>query len=124
MPRARYYELVIVNGMFALAVFVQLGVYSITKIKPHWAPLEHWRPYFGLWYGLAFLGVQLWYCRACRRRRGYVWVGATWAVGLIFFGVLAATGAGNPDVGVGGSVALTAGLSAVALWLAFHKGWI
>ena len=63
------FELLIVNGMALLAVFVQLAVYGATKIRSNWAPLSSWAPYFGAPYGAAFLGLQLWYCYSCRHRR-------------------------------------------------------
>ena len=74
----RYFEPLIVNAMFVLALFVQLAVHGMTHIRTDGALLEGYAPYFGVPYGVAFLAFQLWYCRSCDHRRGFAWIFLVW----------------------------------------------
>lgn len=116
----RRFEPWLVNGMALLAVFVQLAVYGATKIRSHGALLGIWAPYFRVPYGIAFLVLQLCYCRSCRHPRGIRYILVTWAVRGAVFLVSAATK--GRRFYLGECTALSAGLSALVLWAAFHEG--
>jgi fucose 4-O-acetylase-like acetyltransferase len=108
-------------AMAALAVFVHIPVWGLTKIKSdHGSLLPELRPWFGWQYALAFLALQLAFCRRYRVRRGPKWILVTWLV------VAAVAGIGSllftTWLPVAGWLAVCADMSALMLVAGLREG--
>jgi hypothetical protein len=115
------FESLVVNGMCVLGIFVQLFVYGATKIRSNGALLDGLIPYFGTPYGLGFLFLQLLYCYYCRRYRGFWFIGVVCLLSAALSLSTHLLGTGRPFQ-LGEWLALTAGISAVALCAGYHAG--
>jgi hypothetical protein len=113
---------IVVIGMAALAVLVQLGVWGATKLRSDGALLESWQPYFGWRYGLAFAAAQVALCRWLRIDRGVVWLARTWAIGGALLVVAWLLGGRSGPLGFDSAVALVSGLSALVLAAGLYEG--
>ncbi len=113
----------LVNAMFALALFVQLAVYGATKIWTYGALLESWQRWFGLPYAFTFLVLQISYCFAFERRRGFVYLRRTWMGGAIFY-ILLMWIPGQPQQNLGNFIAVLTGAGAIILWAGYQSGKI
>jgi hypothetical protein len=109
----------VVVGMAALAVFVQLAVWGATKLRSDGALLESWQPWFGWPYGLGLALAELAVVAWLRIRRGERWLGAAWASGLAAAALGWSLGH-RPDVD--STAALSAGLGALVLAAALYDG--
>jgi hypothetical protein len=110
----------VVYGMAAVAVFVQIGVWGATKIRSNGAFFESWQPYFGWAYGLVFAGALVLVCRWLAIDRATVWLARTWAIAGIL--VVAAWWLGGRRFGLDDSVTLVAGLGAFVLAAGLSEG--
>ncbi len=113
----------LVNAMFVLAVFVQVAVYGVTKIRTHGALLESWQRWFGLPYAFTFLVLQVSYCFAFGHRRGLVHLRRTWMGGAIFYIILIWI-PGRSQLDLGSFIVLITGFGAIILWAGYHSGKI
>ena len=108
--------------MAAVAVFVHIPVWGLTKIKSdHGSLLPALRPWFGWQYALAFLALQLAFCVRYRVRRGPKWILVTWLAVGAFAGVgsLLFTTTWFP---LGGWLAACADMSALVLVAGLREG--
>ena len=111
---------VVVLGIAALAIFVQLAVWGATKIRVGGALLESWQPYFGWPYGLGLAAAQLAVCRWLHVKRGPVWLVRTWLIVAVL--VVGASRAAGRAVGPDETVALVSGFGAVVLAAGLFDG--
>jgi hypothetical protein len=109
----------VVFGMAAVAVFVQLAVWGATKLRSEGALLASWQPWFGWPYGILLAVAQLAVIAWLRIRHGTRWVGAAWASGLAAAALGWSLGH-RPDVD--STIALAAGLGALVLAAALYDG--
>jgi fucose 4-O-acetylase-like acetyltransferase len=108
-------------AMAALAVFVHIPVWGLTKINSdHGSLLPSLRPWFGWQYAIAFLALQLAFCLRYRVRRGPRWILITWLV----VGAVAAFGSlvFPTWLPAGGWLAICADMSALMLVAGLREG--